>query len=194
MPVTIVATPGSSTANSYCTQAESNAYFNARLPLVPPWEDADDPTAALVMATRVLDSFIQPLRIYMPGNGSMRPYYVTRRKWTGAPATPTQRLAWPRTGMFDMNGNAISDNVIPQALKDAEAELAGQLVVSDTTLDNPVLIGGIKSVQAGSVSVSFKDMIMQHVLPDVIWMLMPASWFTDEIFEPAQRFVFDVVS
>jgi hypothetical protein len=192
MPVTLVTTVAGATSNSYATQAEADAYFNARLPLEPPWEDADDPTAALATATRVLDSFVQPLRILVRGDGG--DFYITRRQWTGAPATTTQRLAWPRTGMYDKNGNAIPSNVIPEDLKFAQSELAGLLLISDTTLDNAVRVGGIKSVSAGSVSVSFKDMIEQHVLPEFVWFLMPASWFTDEILTPARPALFDVVS
>jgi hypothetical protein len=192
MPVTIVATPGASNANSFLIEAEAAAYFNARLPLVPPWEDADDPTAALVMATRVLSALAQPYRSLMGGGPPY--YYRVRRRWTGAPSTTTQSLPWPRTGMFDANGNAIASNVIPQALKDATAELAGQLIVADTTLDNTTAVKGITSVKAGSVSVSFKDMVESKVLPDAVWNLMPPSWFTDETIEGAVSALFDVVS
>jgi hypothetical protein len=96
--------------------------------------------------------------------------------------------------MYDANGNPIPSDVIPQALKDAESELAGQLVMSDTTLDNAVAVGGIKSVSAGSVSVTFKDDIAAHVLPDAVSNLLPPSWLTDELVEPALSALFDVVS
>jgi hypothetical protein len=95
--------------------------------------------------------------------------------------------------MFDGNGNPIPSNVIPEELKEATAEFAGQLVQSDTTLDNAVIVQGLKSVRAGSVALSFKDMIEQHVIPDMVWNLMPSSWFTDEIIEPAWPAMFDVL-
>lgn len=191
---TIDATVGGANANSYETLAEANTYFDERLPLPTAWvASGDQSIRALIMATRVLDSMAQP-RKHLAHALNGTPYYVVHRQWTGAPATPTQRLAWPRTGMYDANGNAIASNVIPQALKDAESELAGQLIMSDTTLDNSVTVGGIKSVSAGSVSVSFKDMVERHVLPDAVWNLMPASWFTDELYEPANPAMFDVVS
>ena len=193
MAVTIVATPGASNANSFLTEAEATVYFNARLPLAPPWEDADDPTAALAMATRILSALAQPLKYLIPADKPPY-YYRTRRQWTGAPATTTQSLPWPRTGMYDANGNAIASNVVPQALKDATAELAGQLIIADTTLDNAVIAGGITSVKAGSVSVSFKNMIEAKVLPDAVWNLMPPSWFTNELIEAAISALFDVVS
>lgn len=191
MSVTLVETPGASNANTYATEAEADAYFEARLPLTPPWADADDKTAPLAMATRLIDSFVQPFRAY----DADRKVYITRRQWTGAPATTTQKLAWPRTGMYDQNGNAIASDVIPDALKEAQSELAGQLLVKDTSLDNAVSVAGIRSVSAGSVSVAFKDAITQHVLPDAVWLLMPSSWFTEEIVTPAgPTALFDVVS
>jgi hypothetical protein len=96
--------------------------------------------------------------------------------------------------MYDANGNAIASTVIPDDLKDATAELAGALGTSDTTLDNDVIVQGITSIKAGSVSLSFKDMIETHVIPDMVWSLMPASWFTDEIITMEKTALFDVVS
>jgi len=189
---TIVATPGAVNANSYETLAEAQAYFDTRLPLAG-WDDADDQNVLLIMGTRVLDAIARPLKVFVLLQDS-KSYYRTRRQWTGAPATTTQKLAWPRTGMYDANGNAIASNVIPQDLKDALSELAGQLGASDRTLDNDVIVQGLTSVRAGSVSLTFKEMIETHVLPDAVWNLMPPSWFTDELITPAMPALFDVVS
>lgn len=96
--------------------------------------------------------------------------------------------------MLDTNGNAIASGVIPQALKDAEAEFAGQLLKGDRTLDNDVIVQGVTSVRAGSVSVSFKDTISPQVVPDAVLNMLPPSWLTDETIEPAVSADFDVVS
>lgn len=257
---TIDATVGGAASNSYETLAEANTYFDERLPLPTPWVASGDTSIrALMMATRVLNAMSLPHKT-LRRNGNVE-YYYTARQWTGTPASTTQRLAWPRIGMYDAAGNplnvaiasasAASPSVIvttakhgrttgdkvfisdsdttptldgertvtvisatsfsvpvavtvagvagkvswmPQAVKDAESELAGQLIISDTTLDNAVAVGGIKSVSAGSVSVSFKDDIAAHVLPDAVLALMPPSWFTDELVEPAVRAQFNVVS
>lgn len=182
---TIDATVGGASANSYELEAEADVYFDERLPLPVPWvASGQNNAAALIMATRVLESMAFPRRTLRKDSCDCL-MYVTSRQWTGAPASTTQRLAWPRTGMYDRNGNAIPSNVIPQELKDAESELAGQLLMADTTLDNAVIIGGITSVRAGSVSVSFKDIIEKHVIPDAVLALLPASWLTDELIEPA---------
>lgn len=190
---TIVATPGASNANSYLTLEEALAYFETRTE-VAGWENADDQNVLLIMATRVLNAMARPLTTYVPANKGVPAYYITRSTWTGAPSTTTQKLAWPRTGMYDANGNAIADDVIPDDLKDATAELAGALGTSDSTLDNDVIVQGITSIKAGSVSLSFKDMIEQHVIPEMVWNLMPASWFTDEVITPEKTALFDVVS
>lgn len=189
---TLVATPGAANANSYETLAEANTYFDERLPLPTPWvASGDSAIRALIMATRVLDAMAVPHKTLRKGCDCN--YIYVSRAWTGSPASATQRLAWPRIGMFDRNGNAIPSDVIPQELKDAESELAGQLLMADTTLDNSTAVGGITSVRAGSVAVTFKDNIEAHVLPDAVLNLMPQSWFTDELVEPAERAEFNVL-
>jgi len=188
----IIATPGAADANSYATLLEAAAYFTDRLPLVPSWSAVADQTAALIMATRVLDLMSvarRTLRISKDGTK----YFYTSRAWTGAPATTTQALAWPRIGMYDLNGNLIASTVIPQMLKNAECELAGQLNAADTTLDNPIIVGGITSVKAGSVAVTFKEDIAAQVLPMTVMNLMPPSWFTDQIITSAISALFDVI-
>jgi hypothetical protein len=189
---TIDASVGGIASNSYETLAEALIYFDARLEVLG-WEDADDQTALLIMATRVLNASLQPFKELIMRD-KCAPYYRVRRTWTGTPTTTTQALPWPRIGMYDINGNAIPSNVIPQALKDAESELAGQLGNADRTLDNDVIAQGITSIKAGSVALTFKDMIEAKVIPDAVWNLMPASWFTDELIIPGWPAQFDVVS
>lgn len=192
MAATIDATVGGANANSFETLAEATAYYETRT-AVDGWDNGDQ-TVLLIMATRVLCAMVRPLRsLVQPMNGQPA-YYVTRAAWTGTPATSTQKLAWPRIGMYDANGNEIPSTVIPQDLKDAQSELAGALGTADSTLDNDVLVQGITSIRAGSVALTFKDMIEQHVLPDFIWNLMPASWFTDELYEQANPAFIDVAS
>lgn len=260
MALTLNATIGSATANSYETVEEAQDYWDSRL-FTDAWETLDDTAAALVWGTRVLDSMaVAHRRLIRPSNGA--PYYLTAPKWLGTPATITQRLAWPRVGLADRNGNplnwsitsiavsgatlalvttslphrrttgetvfifgsnsnpvldgprvvtVLSDTtftvavpllsdgtlggvaVIPEELKNAVAELAGQLSLADRTLDSDVAVQGVTSVRAGSVSVSFKSDVEAQVLPDVVWALMPDSWFTDELIEPAWPAQFDAL-
>lgn len=257
---TLNATPGASNANSYPTLDEAEEYFEMRTQVLG-WENADDQEVLLMMATRTLDAMTRPHTTYVAASGGCEAYIVTSPTWTGAPATSTQRLAWPRSGMADANGNsldwAITDisvasptvvttarahgrvtgetvfiynsnstplidgaytitvltptsfsivvnvtvagttgtmTIIPLDLKYATCELAGALGTADTTIDNDVLVKGITSLRAGSVSMTFKDMIERHVLPDMIFNLMPSSWFTNETIAFSTPALFDVVS
>lgn len=44
-------------------------------------------------------------------------------QWQGERTSPTQPLAWPRTGVY-VYGTALADDAIPQSLKDAQCRLA----------------------------------------------------------------------
>lgn len=255
-------TVGGVSANSYESHAEANAYFTNRIPIAPPWV-ASGEDAYLITATRLLNNFAQPRKTFFPGSGGEPAYYRMQRQWTGFPATPAQRLAWPRIGMFDANSNpldlAINGNSaaaatvintgpvphrqltgaqvlifndatsvpsingtftitvidaynfsipltvttpgtgahfawIPQDLKDAESEFAGQLLQGDRSLDNSVIVQGLRSVKAGSVALSFKDAIIAQVLPDAVLNIMPQTWLTDEAYVLANQAVFEVAS
>lgn len=259
MSLTLDATVGGAASNTYATLLEAQAYFDSRLPLTG-WDDADSQEVLLAMATRTLDAMAVPHRTLKIAKDGSQYFYVSRA-WTGSPASVAQRLAWPRLGMRDRNGNPLdfavtsisvanptvvttdrphrltsgqsvlfveSDStptlvgtrvvtvlstttftvpitvtvagttgrfaVMPQELKDAEAELAGQLGIKDTTLDNATIVGGITSVKAGSVAVTFREDLLAYVLPSAVLNLMPASWFTEESIEsvlgPAE---FDVI-
>jgi hypothetical protein len=190
MALVLIATPAAVNANSFETLAEAQAYFEGRLPLAG-WDDADSQAVLLVMATRTLEaSFLPGKRLVQAGDAS---YYVTRHQWTGTPSTTTQRLSWPRTGMYDRNGNLIPSGEIPYELKDAISELAGQLGGGDRTLDNDVIVQGITSLRAGSVSLSFKDSIAPQVIPDAVINMLPPSWYTDEIITSVYSAEFEVI-
>lgn len=193
MAVELIATPGAEDANSYLTVEEADAYFESRIK-GESWSNAsaDEKAAALITATRVLDSMsVGQRRLIRPSNKD--PFYLTSRTWTGTIATDTQALAWPRIGMRDRHGRSIASDTIPKELKQATAELAGQLYLTDRTLDNEAVVQGISSISAGSVSISFKDAIEAKVLPDLVLSLLPPSWFTDEIYETYSSVVFEVL-
>lgn len=193
MPIDVIATANDSTANSFITLAEYAYYHERRLPLDPVVTTTGDVAARnVIMATRVL-SMMSVARKSIRWDKNGAPYYYTSRAWTGAVATATQALAWGRTGMYDRLGRAIASTTIPQELKDATSELAGQLgSLGDRTLDNDIATQGITSLKAGSVALTFKDVISAQVLPDAVLNLLPPSWLTDEIVDYAvQTVVFE---
>lgn len=61
-------------------------------------------------------------------------------RWQGERTSPTQPLAWPRTGVY-VYGTALADDAIPQSLKDAQCRLA---------LDADAGVALLPTVSAGS--------------------------------------------
>lgn len=195
MALMLDATVGGAASNSYATVVEADAYFEARIDLPTPWGDSDaSKDTLLVMGTRVLDAAFRGQRILVPASGAVRAYWKIGRKWEGSPATLTQRLAWPRTGLLHDNGSVVAADEIPWELKDALAELAGQLGGTDRTLDNKIITQGITSAKAGSVAVTFRNaVIFPATLPQAVIDLVPPSWYEEEVDEPTIPFDFAVV-
>lgn len=187
MPIEVIATPNASDANSFITLAEYAYYWERRSPLDPPVTLTGDVAARnVIMATRVLSTMVVARKtIRWDRNGN--PYYYTSRTWTGEISTETQALPWGREGMYDRMDRVIASNIIPQELKDATAELAGQLEANDRTLDNDIIVQGITSVKAGSVALTFKEQIEAQVLPDAVVNLLVPGWLTDEIIDYGVR-------
>jgi len=154
---TLIATPGATTANSYCTVAEADTYHDERL-FSTDWTGAStaDKTVALIWATRQLD------RLYA---------------WEHFPTDDTQALLWPRSGIVDVDEfSNIPDNVIPKQLKWATAEFARQLIKADRTLDSDIESQGITSLTAGPISLAFKDNVRAKVVPDAVAAYIPHWW------------------
>jgi hypothetical protein len=149
MPAAIVATIGSSTANSYITVAEGDAFAEDVLP-TPSWSaaSADNKIRALLAATARLDEL----------------------EWVGSRAATTQALAWPREDA-ECGEKSYEDDVIPPEVKRGTFDLAN-LLLSDITTDpfstvaqvTGELVPGIsnqalKAVNLGNgaLSLDFKD-------------------------------------
>lgn len=88
--------------------------------------------------------------------------------WKGLRVADDQRLSWPRSGVIVRfgTGTELANNVIPGAVKDAQCELAFKAL---TTTLQPDLErgGGIASVAAGNVSVSFREDALAETLIQV---------------------------
>jgi hypothetical protein len=84
--------------NTYAVAAELAAYAAAR-----GIEIAGDPDVLLI--------------------GAMDYLGTLEDRWQGERTSPTQPLAWPRTGVY-LYGTLLADDAIPQSLKDAQCRLA----------------------------------------------------------------------
>jgi len=115
MAVSIDATVGGASANSFVTLAEMTTYMEARLNS-DAFDDAttDEQNRSLVESTRWLSSL----------------------NWDGYRTDSTQALSWPRQWAVDPDNPTqwyYDNDVIPQRVKDATMELAFQFLVSGTT-------------------------------------------------------------
>jgi hypothetical protein len=130
------ATVGGANSNTYATLAEADDYNSART-FSTVWSetDLDVQEASLIEAARLLDAVF---------------------RWTGSATDSIQARSWPRNGMFTRNNYPIPNNVIPQELKDAQAEYARQLVVGDLTVSLDQDSEGLAAVKAGPIEIKFK--------------------------------------
>ncbi len=136
--MTINATPGSPTANSYATLVEADAYHATRLHNAA-WTGADDSIkeAALIWATRTIDD---------------------NMFWKGVRSTEDQSLEWPRQSVVDEDGYVIGFDIVPIRVKNAQAEQAFLLIKSDPTIGvDPKSPAAIKKVKAGSLEAEFES-------------------------------------
>jgi hypothetical protein len=119
MAITIDATVGGSSSNSFVTEVEQIAYMETRLnnsdwTTVSGSALTDDENKALVESSRELSA----------------------EAWKGRRVTSTQALSWPRDNVQnpdDPNLDYYDDTVIPQRVKDATMELAFQYIKAGTT-------------------------------------------------------------
>jgi len=189
----LVVTPGSGLADSYASLVEAASYDAAYRGGIfdTVWTAATDAKreAALRTAAHLLDaSFV----------------------WTGVAIDAIQALAWPRSGMLSRNGFAITEGVIPQDLKNAQAEFARQLLAADRAADDDVARMNLQSLGVGSVSLSFKKAdtdanalalrsqafaYLSNVVPDAVKSWLVPSWFVAPLLsEVVQRYAeFDVI-
>lgn len=112
MTVTVTATAGSASANSYLTVAAADAISNTMVGTLV-WSSAttDNKGRALITATRGLEVL----------------------GWIGAKATAEQALSWPRTGAV-CGDKAYGDDEIPREVELATFDLANALLGEPTLL------------------------------------------------------------
>lgn len=161
MAASIIATVGATNANSFGTLAEANTYHETVVHVDGAWDDvdADIKQPALIMAQQQMTSLIC---------------------WTGYIANSTQKLPWPRNGMWERNELVyILSNVIPDEVKWCQFELARLLATTDRTLEYEVGVNGILRLKAGSVTIQFKDQYLSGpaVIPSVAYNLLVPSWY-----------------
>lgn len=143
MAVVLDATVGGANANSFTDLAHANAYHANQL-YSDAWTTPTDATKAqaLITATQLI--------VNAASSG----------EWAGWPASVTQRLPVPRSGMLDPNGVQIPNTIIPMQLQDATAELAKRLIedggLPDSVSDTEAQSVGLKKLKVGSIEMEFE--------------------------------------
>ena len=127
---------GGTSFDIYGTLAAANTYMNARLG-AESWSvaDATNKSKALVSATR----------------------FVDRQNWQSQKvdiATP-QALEFPRTGLIDKDGIAVSELAVPVLVEEATYEMALSILADATVTDNASAGSNVKLVKAGTAEVRF---------------------------------------
>lgn len=121
-------TIGSNSYQTYRTLAQTSAYLEADAS-ADAWRaaEADPQSRAIVTATRTLD----------------------RMPWRGSKTESDQTKAWPRSGI-----DGVEDDETPQAILDAESELAN-FITNGTDVLNGTTEQNVKRQAAGSVSIEY---------------------------------------
>lgn len=132
--MTLDATVGGVSSNSYIDETDANTYFESVINS-DSWDTASTPNreAALITATRLLDQNI----VYI-----------------GSIATDTQALRWPRSAAYNQDGIEYSDSAIPEKLKFIVCDLALSI------LSNGGYTGSsnqFRQLNVGSLILKYKD-------------------------------------
>jgi hypothetical protein len=147
------ATIGGSSSNSYVTVAEADAYFADRAHNSN-WTGlaAEDKPNFLISASQMLD------------------WYVT---WKGVRTESAQSMDWPRTGVYDDRGELFDDDVVPADIKTAVFELALVNIEEDRTADDD--LAGLKEIKAGSLGLKTDETALNtsnKTIPDKVWGIL----------------------
>lgn len=122
-------------SNSYGSRAEADTYFSDSLRAAE-WDAITNSTKdqGLIEATRVLE----------------------RQTWAGEKETPSQDLAFGRTGLTDNEGVTLTPAETLEVAKEAQFEYAIYLIAKPGALNTRDATGSnIKQVGAGSAKVAF---------------------------------------
>ena len=157
--MTIDATAGGASANSYVTTAEADTYFGTSYNRTL-WADAITATkeTLLIEASRLLDTLVQ---------------------WNGYLATNTQVLSWPRSYVQNpdsypahrsymdssLGGPYLSSTTIPKPIKEIAYELAYDILAKSGFQSAE---SELTKVKLGTLSVDFSERVKSQGFPQIV--------------------------
>lgn len=136
--------------DTYVTVAEADTFLSKSIRATS-WAglDTDTKEAALVSAARELQTL----------------------PWIGALTTPGQALSWPRSGVTDREGQAISSATVPQDIKNGQIEWAFLLATTPALegAGSSAFGSNDKRYKAGSVEIEyFRQVDSSGMAPSVV--------------------------
>lgn len=152
----LIATAGATNANTYATMTQAEDYIENRLH-TENWDDSDDNDreSALIWATKLLDRLCN---------------------WDGTRVSADQALRWPRSYVYDPDGNSLDASTIPQFLVDAVTEFALFLIGSDFTITYDRSTSPYKQLEAGPLNVVFNadagSITKKSMIPESVWIIV----------------------
>lgn len=138
-------------ATSYASVAEADAYLAQNIHVLPTWRTLPSTTkqALLAWASRYLDQ---------------------RANWYGTRTKANSGLRWPRTGVRDLDGNAIGSTVVPREVKAATIEMARYLIAEDRSDDRGQ--DALKELQVDVIKLVFDNSYRLPEVPNEIQFIL----------------------
>lgn len=145
------ATLGGSSSNTYVTDIEAKLYFEGRI-------SAEGYTGA---NSTVQEKLLRTATIFLDA----------RINWVGfkKDRTTPQALQWPRVDSMDVDSALdILGGLIPQDLKNAQCELALYLANNG----EPSESSDLDSIKVGSLVIDFNEFKQSHLIPSEVWSMV----------------------
>jgi len=144
MTITIDATAGGATANSYLSESDADAILAAQGHTTWAALNTEVKKAALISATRTLEQY----------------------NYSGSPTSTTQALRWPRGGMLSRDGNEVGSSTIPADMQYAVAELAYQFQLSNRFTEAGT--EGFSRIKVASIELDIDPKTAKALAPDYV--------------------------
>lgn len=136
MSIAFVVEDGTGLANatSYVSIAEADDFFSVDLFENTAWAalNTTQKQNLLIKATRLMDAYYD---------------------YSGNKVFENASLRWPRSGVVDLDGNSVSQSIVPVAVKNATCELAYSLT-TDNLAEEPD-DRGLSSIEVSSIKIVF---------------------------------------
>ena len=144
--IVIDATIGGVSTNSYLSLADFELLIHQR-PFHSAWDkinDDDVKKAALIWGTTILSNL----------------------QYKGAPTSSTQKLPWPRTGIYDYDGREYDSDSYPDWFITAFVEVVFNAAINNTLSDTG--LEGISELKIGPISIKTDPSDRPDIIPGYI--------------------------